>query len=143
MISFLFWNLHRKPLQEIIANLALSYEVNVLMLVECSIAPGVLLTTLNQCRRAEYHYAPDRCEKVEIFTRYPRQFIKPICEENRLTIRHLKLPGTTEILLAVTHFISKLHSTALKQASESRELSHLIRLREKKLDIREQSSLGT
>ena len=105
-ISFLFWNLYRKPLQELIANLAFGYEVNVLMFVECVIEPDVLLNTLNRNGSAEYHYAPGIITpgKVEIFTRFPDEFLHPIYDENRLTIRHLKLPGMTDILLAITHF---------------------------------------
>ena len=132
MVSFLFWNLNRKPLQEIVANLVFSYEVDVLMLVECAIAPGILMTTLNQRCREEYYYAPGiGCKKVEIFTRYPTQLIQPIYEENRLTIRHLKLPGATDILLAVAHFPGKLHWSDSSQAFESIELANSIRLAEK------------
>jgi len=132
MTSFLFWNLNRKPRQEIVANLALRYEVDVLMLVECSIAPEVLLKTLNRHRTAEYRYAPGTlCRKVEIFTRYPRQFIQPKYEENRLTIRSLTLPATTGILLAVTHFPSKLHWNDPSQTAESVELANSIRIAEK------------
>jgi len=130
--KFLFWNLNRKPLQEIVANLALSYEVDVFMLVECTIAPGILMTTLNQRCREEYYYAPGiGCKKVEILTRYPRRFIQPIHEADRLTIRHLKLPWATDILLAVTHFPSKLHWSDSSQAFESIELANSIRLAEK------------
>lgn len=133
MTSFLFWNLNRKPLQQIVANLVLHYEVDVLMLVECSIEPSVLLKTLNQHRRSEYHYAPGICKKVEIFTRYPRQFIEPIYEEDRLTIRNLKLPGAIDLLLAVTHFPSKLYWSDASQTAESIELANSIRLAEEQV----------
>ena len=131
MASFLFWNLNGKPVQKIVANVALRYEVDVLMLVKCSIAPSVLLEALNRHRSSEYHYAPGRlCKKVKIFTRYPRQFIQSIYEEDRLTIRHLKLPGATDILLAVTHFPGKLHWSDSSQAFGSVELANSIRLAE-------------
>ena len=121
-------------MQKIVANLALRYEVDVLMLVECSIEPSVLLTTLNRHRRSEYHYAPGRvCKKIEIFTRYPRQFIEPIYEEDRLTIRNLKLPGAIDLLLAVTHFPSKLYWNDASQTTESIELANSIRLAEKQV----------
>ena len=133
MTSFLFWNLNGKSLQKIAANLALRYEVDVLMLVECSIAPGLLLRTLNRHHSSEYHYAPGRlCKKVEIFTRYHSQFIQPIYEKDRLTIRHLKPPEVTDILLAVTHFPSKLHWSDSSQAFGSVELANSIRLAEKR-----------
>ena len=133
MTSFLFWNLNRQSPREIVANLALRYEVDVLMLVECSIAPGVLLEALNRHRGSEYHYAPGICEKVEIFTRYHSQFIQPIYEKDRLTIRHLKPPEATDILLAVTHFPGKLHWSDSSQAFGSVELANSIRLAEKRV----------
>ena len=112
--------------------LALLYEVDVLILTECSILPEVLLRTLNQPGTSEYYYAPGKlCRKVEVFTRFPGEFINPIHEERRLTIRHLKLPGATDILLAATHFPSKLHWTESSQASECIELASEIRGAEK------------
>lgn len=110
MTAFLFWNLNRKPLQTIVANLALRYEVDVIMLAECSITPDALLRTLNPPGTSEYQYAPSPgCKKIKVFTRFSSEFIPAISETDRLTIRHLKLPGLTDILLAVIHFPSKLH----------------------------------
>jgi len=109
MTTFLFWNLNRKPRHKLIANLARQYEVDVIMLAECSIASDILLRTLNQSATPEYHYARSQSTKIEIFTRFLSEFIPPIYEEDRLTVRHLSLPGLTDILLAVTHFPSKVH----------------------------------
>jgi hypothetical protein len=131
MTTFLFWNLNGKPLEATVARLALRYEVDVLLLVECSIAPDILLGTLNQGDRPEYHYAPGYgCEKVAIFTRFPGQFILPTYEEERLTIRHLNLPGVSDILLAVTHLPSKTHWSSASLASWCAELSRSIRIAE-------------
>jgi hypothetical protein len=110
MISFLFWNLNQNSLQEIVSRLAARHEVDVLMLTECSIEPNELLTNLNQQDKPKYQYAPGyACERVEIFTRFSSEFIKPVYESDRLTIRHLNLPRSKDILLAVIHFPSKLY----------------------------------
>jgi hypothetical protein len=104
------------------------------MLAECSTSPGVLLKNLNQHRRPEYYYTPGiACRRVEIFTRYPSQFTSPIYEEDRLTIRHLKLPGATDILLAVTHFPSKLHWSDQSQGLKCVELACSIGIAETKV----------
>ena len=127
MITFLFWNINQKPLQTTIANLASQYEIDVVILAECPVTPDVLLRKLNPPTRAEYHYAPSfGCRKVEMFTRFPRQFIQPILENDRLTIRHLKLPATTDVLLAAVHFPGKLHWTESSQAFECTELADSI-----------------
>jgi hypothetical protein len=114
-ITFLFWNINKKPIQSIISNLALRHEVDVIMLAECTIPRGTLLSALNQYPDNLYDYAPDsNCEKIDIYTRFPREHIETIDDPlreidrmDRLSMRHLKLPGLTDILLLVTHFVSK------------------------------------
>lgn len=134
MITFLFWNLNRKPLQDIVSSLATAYKVDVLMLTECSIEPNTMLAALNQRDEAEYHYAPCYgCSKVEIFTRFTAEFIRPIYELDRLTVRCLNLPGLTDILLAVSHLPSKLYWSDESQAFECVELSNSIRNAEQQI----------
>src|SRR5256885_2176351 len=43
MIRFLFWNIARKPLQNLVANSVEEHEVDVLILGECEIPTGLLL----------------------------------------------------------------------------------------------------
>jgi exonuclease III len=70
------------------------------------------------------HYAPGiGCKKIEVFARFPSEYIRPIFEEDRLTVRHLALPGRTDILLAVTHFHSKLHWSDASQVAACSELA--------------------
>lgn len=131
MISFLFWNLKRKPLLEFISNLASRYEIDVILLAECTIAPSVLLKVLNRDGVAVYHYAPGYVSgKIEIFTRFSDKFLQPIYDEDRLTIRHLKLPGLTDFLLAATHVSSKRHWRDDSQSGATFELANSIRLAE-------------
>lgn len=128
MTTFLFWNLNGKPLQELVARLSKRHEVDVIMLVECTISPTVLLTTLNPADDVSYHYVPQiGCRKVELFTRFPADFIPPVVETDRLTTRHLQLPGQTDILLAVNHFPSKLRMDDPSQTAESVQLAFDIR----------------
>ncbi len=131
MTSFLFWNLNRKPIQSFVSRLVSRYEVDVIMLAECSIKPTVLLKELNQIDTAAYHYVPQLgCTKIEMFTRFSSQFIPPLYETDRLTIRHLKLPGLTDVLLAITHFVSKMHWSDDDQALECAPLAESIRATE-------------
>jgi len=131
MITFLFWNINRKHLQRSIASLARRYEVDVLMLAECQIEIGILLRELNEGRRSRYHYSPSiGCTKIEVFSQFSREFIQPIHESDRLTIRRLNPPGLTDILLAITHLPSKLDWSESSQAMECIELSRSIRTAE-------------
>jgi hypothetical protein len=127
MVSFLFWNLNQKPLESAISNLATHYLIDVLMLVESSISPGKMLTMLNH-KNTSFHYSPSiGCEKVEVFARFINQFVRPVYETDRLTVRHLCLPGTIDLLLAIVHFPSKLHWDESSQMMECVELSNSIK----------------
>lgn len=133
MTTFLFWNTNKKPLQNIIADLAHRHNVDVLMLVESSIQPIELLRQLNSIKDPRYHYAPGECKKVQIFSSFSREFVKPVQEEDRLTMRHLMLPGLTDIFLVVTHFPSKVNWTPESQADECVNLVDIIKRKEKEI----------
>jgi len=139
MTVFLFWNLQRKPLHKTIANLAHNYDIDILMFVECTIPAQDILITLNTGSLVAYNYVPKiGCDKVELFVKFPPEFINPIYEENRLTIRNLKLPASTDILLAITHVPSKLNWSDEGQATECTEIARVIQKQEKKSGIRGQ-----
>jgi hypothetical protein len=104
------------------------------MLAESVIEPTSLLKILNPLGTSKYHYIPQiACEKIEVFTSFPINFISTVFETNRMTIRRLKLPGLTEILLAIVHFPSKLHMKDASQAMESIELANNIRMIEQQV----------
>ncbi len=135
MTTFLFWNLKEKPLQAIIARLTLRYEVDVLMLAEYddNIPLDNLIRMLNKPGE-NYDYVPRKsCQRIEIFTRFPEEFMPPIYEEDKFTIRHLKLPGLTDILLAVSHLSSKLYADEYDQFKECENLAQKIRNAEAKI----------
>ena len=47
MTNFLFWNIHKQPIIEVVANLVAFHEVDVLMLVECLLDPHDVQVALN------------------------------------------------------------------------------------------------
>jgi hypothetical protein len=144
MPSFLFWNLKGKEsIGPIIANLAWQYDVDVLMLAECKIEPGPFLTTLNRPNDSKYHYVPrNTCKKIEIFTRFASNFIESIHEENRLTIRRLRLHGQTDILLAVGHLPSKMHRRNTSQSGPCIRLAKSIERAEEEVGHRRTVLVG-
>ncbi|MFC1835803.1 endonuclease/exonuclease/phosphatase family protein [Thermodesulfobacteriota bacterium] len=129
MINFLFWNLGKnKSISALVANMARVHEVDVIMLAECSITPTEMHNALRDAVGRAYHYSPGRgCRKIEVFARFPHRYIRPIFEANRLTIRHLKLPGRMDILVAVNHFPSKVHWEERDQTMEATRLASAIR----------------
>jgi hypothetical protein len=133
MTSFLFWNIHRKPLEAAIERLARLHKPDVIMLAECDIPAGQLLSCLNRARRDEYDYVPQAdCRAIHIFTRFPSKWLPSVKDVERLTIRRLQLPGIQEILLAVTHFPSKMHWSERSQNSQMHVLARKIREAEDK-----------
>jgi hypothetical protein len=134
MTSLVFWNLNQCRKASLIAELTDHYNVDILILAECVITPSVLLTELNKKTQQFYDYSPlSICDKITIFTRFPHQLIQPRLETDRLTIRHLTLPGLSDILIAAVHFPSKLHWNDASQFAESVNLSNIIRIAEKEV----------
>ena len=135
MVAFLFWNLNCKPLSASVASIASRHQVDVVILCECAITPVDLLRNLNAGPETSYRYAPGiGCKRIEILARFPSEFIRPLYETERLTVRHLALPGATDILLAAIHFPSKLHWSEKSQVLECIELADQIRDVERRVE---------
>lgn len=129
MMTFLFWNINRKPIGKIIASLAVRHEVDVLMLAECTILPGDLLLELNRKSEIKYHLPDGERHKLVVYTRFRRDWVETIGNWPRFTIRQINLTklGGPEILLAVAHSPSKRNWKDRSQDSECRELGNEIR----------------
>ena len=93
-----------------------------------------LLLTLNHAA-ADYHYAPSlNCPKLQIFTRFPNEFLSPVWESDRLTVRQLKTPSMAQdILVAAIHLPSKVNWEEADQAAESPFYSDWIKQAEKQV----------
>lgn len=125
-INILFWNLFNKDLRENISNLVTAHNVHIFFFAEFAMLPGDLLGTLNRYG-ADYQYVNQLgCKKIEIFTRFPPKYLRPIKETSRMTIRRLNLPGYDEILLAALHFQSKQNWSGIGQALETTEVSRVV-----------------
>ncbi|MCB0061231.1 MAG: endonuclease/exonuclease/phosphatase family protein [Caldilineaceae bacterium] len=134
MTKFLFWNVARRNLSYIVANLATQHNIDVILLAEFTADPSEMLWRLNQLTSRPFDYAVSiGCEKIHVFTRFSRRFCPPVYETERLTVRHLRLPGLTDILVAAIHFPSKLNWNESSQVAESVKLATDIHHAEKKI----------
>ena len=134
MAKFLFWNVGKRNILPLVVSLVSRHEIDVVILAEFSNTPAEMLWQLNQVTPQLFDYAISTgCEKIQIFTRFSRRFCPPIYETDRLTIRHLRLPGLTDILVAAVHFPSKLNWNESSQVAESAKLSSDIRRAEEKV----------
>ncbi len=110
-----------------VAKLVQLHQVDVAILAESSFLPTELLTTLNPIGSSDYYYAPGILnDRIQVFTKFSAEFISPVFESDKLTIRHLFLPGQESILLATIHFPSKLYWRDESQAFECVELANSI-----------------
>ena len=135
MTAFLFWNINRNALRPLVTDLAIRHDINVLMLAESEIEPSALLRELNRLGRGKYEYVPgNRCRRIQVFAQFPGAFVRTVEETDRLTIRHLKLPGLKDVILAVVHLRSKLYHDRDSQISDCYRLSSKIRSVEGRLN---------
>lgn len=93
------------------------------MLAECTLSIAALLPRLNRHKR--FHYIPGYggCERIDIYATFSRDFLVPLHETDRTTIRHLKLPGLRDVVLGVAHLPSKLRWSDESQVYECVRLS--------------------
>jgi hypothetical protein len=109
MITFLFWNIQGKPLQQRVARLVTRYGVDVLILAECVPLPNEILIALRARTVAHWVYPPASSERLRVFTRLPAASVVDLFTEvfDRMTIREIRPPGAPAFLLAGVHLPSK------------------------------------
>jgi len=125
MPRFLFWNLNNKPLPQLVKKVARSNDVDILVLAECDISIGQLLTELNT-ETPDFQFAPGQCERIRVFTRFHSAFLAPIFESDRISMRRLRLPLRDELLIVMVHLPSKMHSSAESQRTECSLLARAV-----------------
>ena len=123
MATFLFWNLNHKPLQSLVATLAVQHEVDVLIFAECSIKPNLLLESLREAG-GEYHYVKS-VHKNFFWNMFDQVLIRP---ELLSSFSHDSL----QILTAIgnTSLLSKNGRPNLKVASDHLPLLFTLQLNE-------------
>src|SRR5271166_3815155 len=142
MVNILFWNLHRKPLQNHLAGLVKAYPIDLLILAENVLPLPTILTALNG-ERPGYKMRPwSICNKITVFTRFHADFLKPEVEDERFLICSLNLPARTEALLAMAHLSSKMHSDDHDQLARCQLLSKGVNDAEEKVGHRRTILVG-
>lgn len=133
MAKFLFWNLHKKPLQDQIATLCQEHKVDVLILAESAISEMTLLEALNQGQLAKFSVPPNPSSRLTIFIKYPPICLKLVQDDGGVAVRKLTPPIGFEILLVAVHLPSKLHYQEMDQVLYSTRIAKVIREAEEKV----------
>jgi len=99
----------------------------VIILAECATPTSQVLEALNS-RDASYHFAnTPGCRKLAVFTRFPSEFVVPVCEGPRFTIRTIELSASSEIIIAAVHLGSRRDHSRESQGFDCAVLARTIR----------------
>jgi len=128
MLTLLFWNIQRKNLGSVVADIVQSRQVDVLMLAESGVDPSEMLGVLNNSDLARFHFSPGyERNNIHIYTNFSGAYSAPISGDNRTTIRHLNPPNHLDVILAVTHLPSKMNlKSSQSQIKKAEELSKML-----------------
>ncbi len=125
MPKFLFWNLNRSDVPELICQLAHDERVDLFILAECGSKPWNLMEALN-AERPQYQFPWSNCDHLLFFTRFDSHGLTALFENNRISISRLELPGRPSLTLAAVHMPSKMAFSDESQVFESIELARKI-----------------
>ena len=131
MITFLFWNLHRKDLLHLLAAAAADQEADVVIVAENGTSTKATLAALRLVS-PDFNFCPDEDHRVEIYAKFSRRFVKRLYHTSRYTIRGLILPGRQPVILAAVHLPSQLNSSPLTILVECQDLAQQIEILETK-----------
>lgn len=127
-LKFLFWNLNKKHLVKEITELALERDIDVIVLAEVDFETTNLLLALNQDKVEYFPENPiSQCQKIRILSKFNYDFIAPISEDTRLTIRELTLPYAEKMLIVAVHLVDKMSQSEKSQHLEAAKIVQIIR----------------
>lgn len=126
-MTFLFWNLNKKPIGGLVAQIASEHDVDVILLAENEMTVAELMPQLNKDNKgATYYSSLEFLYKVNVITRLPQGSIVPVRDDGGVSVRHLKPPIGRDILLIGVHLPSKLHQEDLDQTINSTRIGRII-----------------
>ncbi|HET9282565.1 MAG TPA: hypothetical protein VFR24_11450 [Candidatus Angelobacter sp.] len=140
MLTFVFWNVNRKPLAELAGELAWSAKADFVILAE----PGFGFVELNaklNAQVADYKYHKIRPARLMFFSKFDGLH-RPLLESDYFSMIHCRLPGRPDFLLVVAHLSSKLYSSAESQSFECQHMAQQIRVVEERLKHRRTILIG-
>lgn len=123
MPRFLLWNMdarrevddEQRPFGQLLSGLASEHDIDVLLLVECSLPAARILPRLES--EPGYHVipAPDR---FRVFARFSPAYMKPIDAPlmgDRLGLWHLALPLQKDAIIALVHGLDRRNNGTAKR----------------------------
>jgi hypothetical protein len=134
MLNFLFWNLNRRTLADHLVSLTVHHDLDFVFLAECTIPPRLLVDRLST-RGKTYFEVAGLPGALGGISRFGAEQLKPQFDSPnlRLALRKFVHPDHPELLIAIAHLPSQLHSSRASADMECVTLSRIIRDEEGKV----------
>lgn len=122
-MNYLFWNTNKnKNINTLLVDLIKSYNCEVLTLAEYEDDVIDLQKKLDIQNINLYHVPSIMCKKIALLTKYNKEKIKHGPESKRYTIKIIPHDNLHQIILALVHLPSKMHSDSGMITEELRSL---------------------
>jgi Endonuclease/Exonuclease/phosphatase family. len=131
MLKFLFWNTKRRPLENLVADLCRTHEIDLLLLVENTAPPARMLLSLNK-KSADYRYHHSPSEKTKLYSRLPRNSVINMRDTLDSSFRRVQLLVGNDLLLVAVHLPSKLYMAPADQSQICTRIARHVREEELK-----------
>lgn len=132
MLTFMFWNLNKKPIEQLVADAVHENHVDILILAECEISIPNLLFALNQNDEVQFQYCTSPNERIKYFTKFPSELLQIVSDSVFTSIRKYVPQDNKDIIIAGVHSRSKRYSKSEDQPYTAIELSESIKDAEQK-----------
>ena len=134
MATFLFWNIHRKPLYARIARIAAGNAVDVVILAECAVPSQEMIDAFAALGLDGFSAVASLAGRLRVFHRTKWEWDNRYDGENWQVFRVRGKPFQ-KALITVAHLRSKLRTYPADQESHAINLVKTIRHWEQKLNI--------
>lgn len=122
-----FWNINRNSnVLDFIYDFAHINNIDLLILLESSLAPATVLAELNIKQPLFYFYSPLVSDFIQIYSRFPTDLISDISDDGRLSAKEYKSPLGSKVNFIFVHGPSKLHYEEGDQDANTSEIRKFI-----------------
>jgi len=132
-MKFLYWNINKKPIEDLVVALAHEHELDIIILSECDFSLSKLLLLINEPVKRKYSLPFSAVPGPVILIRLPRKSLKIRHDSHGVSVRNLIPPLGLDILIVILHLPSKLFYKEDDHALIATRLPEIIEEEEKKI----------
>ncbi len=121
-LRFLFWNLNRKPILDLVAEAALENRTNIVILAENS-EPIGLGREFFERHGLSLSTPSLLCDRVQIFSSLPASEVQAIADDKYWSVQQIQMRGARPVLLVGLHLPSKRQLDSASQSANAEIVS--------------------